>query len=81
MREKISRRRLLGAFGSSAAGIAGLSKIGTIKGSDFVEVPIFIQLGKVIETEKVPRRWYEHNKKSRRVLNSKSSTVTETNVC
>lgn len=69
--DSVDRRTALKTFGGVVAGAGGFSHLGVVRGSDFVEVPIVMRHGEVIETKKVPRSWYEHIKRAHRVLDNR----------
>jgi len=71
----INRRTALKTFGGVAAGVGGFSHLGVVRGSDFVEIPMIVSGGKVIKTKKVPKRWYNHTKRSHKVAKNVQSSL------
>jgi hypothetical protein len=71
----MNRRKALKMFGGSVAGIGGIYHIGEVRGTDLVEVPT-VRGGsnnEIIRTEKVPREWFEHTKRSHSILEERRS--------
>lgn len=71
----INRRTALKTFGGVAAGVGGFSYLGVARGGDFVEIPTVTRHGEVVETKRVPRKWYEHTKRAHRVLDNRRQAL------
>jgi len=68
---KVSRRAVLGGAGSSLLAMSGMAVAGAVPDdADMVEIPKAVHGEEVVETKKVPKKWWGHVKKVRR-LNKK----------
>lgn len=67
---KVSRRAVLGGAGSSLLAMSGMAVAGAVPDdADMVEIPKAVHGDEVVETKKVPKKWWKHVKKVRRLNN------------